>query len=156
MAIPELVDGRLPPGDWEATWGEIEAKFAYNFRRREILTGLQHVAEQLRRHGIQEIWVDGSFVTNKQRPDDADVVYMIPADGDADDWADVGPSRRKHMKQYHRVDLWRYPSPQPPKHSVAGGKLITIKEFFETDGDGNPRGLLHVNITEEGAPDDQE
>lgn len=129
--------------------------FAYNFRRREILTGLQHVADQLRAHGVQEIWVDGSFVTDKTRPDDADVVYAIPPGGDEADWSDVGPSRRSHMKKYHRVDLWRLPSPQPAK-SLARGGLITIKEFFETDEDGNARGLLHLDLRREGDIDDQE
>lgn len=155
--IPELTDGRLPPGDWKVSWHEIETTFAYNFRRREILAGLKHVCAQLRGHGVRTVWIDGSFVTDKVRPDDADVVYQLEVGGDDSDWDDVGPGRRKHMKKYHRVDLWRFPSYQPSK-SAAGnvGGQITIKEFFESDEDGNPRGLLQVDLTEEVGVDDQE
>jgi hypothetical protein len=159
MALPEFKEnGSLPEGEWDAGWEEIEQRFGGNFRRREIIAGLKHVVEQLRRHGVTHIWIDGSFATDKQRPNDADVVYAVPPGGDDEDWADVGPSRRRHLKRFHRVDLWRYPSWRPAKsgagvHNPAGGR-ITIKEFFESDADGVPRGLIRLEV--EGGNDDQE
>lgn len=150
MVLPDLNDGRLPPGDWKATLDEVELRFAYNFRRREIMAGLRHVVAQLQSHGIEDVWVDGSFVTDKQRPNDVDVVYMIPTGEDEADWPDVGPSRRQHVKRYHRVDLWRYPALQPAKKAIPGlgGGSITIKQFFESDEDGNPRGLVNLVLGE--------
>jgi predicted nucleotidyltransferase len=55
-----------------------------------VIAGLKHVVEQRRRHGVTHIWIDGSFATDKQRPNDADVVYAVPPGGDDEDWADVG------------------------------------------------------------------
>lgn len=156
MPIPEHNDdGLLPPGEWEASWDEIEKRFGTNFRRREIIAGLRHVADQLRAHGVKRLWLDGSFTSDKLRPNDVDVVYEIEPGADETDWHDVGPSRRQHMKKYHRVDLWRYPSWQPPKGHVGpseAANLITIKEYFESTEDGTPRGLVLLRLED----DDQE
>jgi hypothetical protein len=150
MALPDFEDsGYLPSGEWEADWDEVEERFAYNYRRREIFVGLKHVVDQLRAHGVSIVWLDGSFATDKIRPGDADVVYQVDPSSDDSDWADVGPSRRAHMKKYHRVDLWRFPGWQNSKNTTAAlgaSSRITIKEFFESDADGNPRGLVRLRM----------
>jgi hypothetical protein len=150
MVLPDFDDsGYLPSGEWEAGWSEVEERFAYNFRRREILAGLKHVVGQLRTHGVSIVWLDGSFATDKIRPGDADVVYQLDPGGDDSDWPDVGPSRRTHMKKYHRVDLWRFPAWQPPKNPTAtlgASHPMTIKEYFESDTDGKPRGLIRLRM----------
>lgn len=160
MAIPEFeAGGQLPPGDWEAGWDEIEQRFAYNFRRREILAGLRHVVELLVQHGVTEIWLDGSFVTDRIRPNDVDVVYAISPGEDDADWDDVGPARRRYVKDLHRVDLWRYPSWQRKKGDrfkfgpITPNNRITIKQYFESDRDETPCGLVQLVL---GREDDQE
>lgn len=66
--------GLLPPGSDDATFDEVEAVFGATYKRRKILAGLRWVVERLRAEGVIDIYVDGSFVTDKERPGDVDVV----------------------------------------------------------------------------------
>ncbi len=153
MTLPDFDEesGYLPGGTHDASMSEVAERYAYNFRRREILKGLQHVLELLAARGVQQVWLDGSFVTNKQRPSDVDVIYVPPPGADTSAWDWVSPARRPDLKKHHRVDLWQFPSPQPPKKFPVGHTL-TIKQFFESDADDLPKGI--VNLI--GWVDDQE
>jgi hypothetical protein len=147
--LPDFEDatGNLPGGRHDATLDEVRTRFGYNFRRREIIAGLEDVLHALKTHGVVDIWLDGSFVTSKMRPSDVDVVYSPVAGDDPSNWPDtelVSPDRKRHLKKYYRVDLWPYPSHQP------SGK--TILEFFETDRNGKSKGIVH--LIEGGSEDD--
>jgi hypothetical protein len=55
--------------------------FPLSTTRLKIMDGLEKIVEKLRSNSIQgEIWVDGSFVTAKIDPEDADLVLRCPAD----------------------------------------------------------------------------
>ena len=153
MSLPDITSqGYLPGGDHEATWDEMAARFGAGRRRQEILRGLEYVTDRLRAHGVQKIWLDGSFVTDRLRPSDVDVVYRIEPGADRADWPDVGKSRHQYLKTAYRVDLWRHPSPQPRKNSIGhgAGKLQEpIKNWFETDREGTPKGLVLLIFPEE-------
>jgi hypothetical protein len=151
MPIPEFDDqtGYLPPGDHGASLDEMEQRFCGTYRRRQIFTGLKRVVEQLEANGVETIWIGGSFVTDKERPGDVDVVYVPPSGSDPAGWGLLSPSRRKDLKEIWRVDLWKSDSPQ----RVPGKPLQrpTIKEFFGTDKDGVAKGLIQLT---KGAKDD--
>lgn len=152
MTLPSFNEhGYLPEGDHEADLDEIEERFGQGRRRREIVTGLRSVIALLSAHGVLDIWLDGSFVTDKLRPSDVDVVYRVRPGGDKGDWPDVGPSQRHRLKRDYRVDLWRYPSPQPMKNAFGANEslLITIKQFFETDDEDIPKGMVKVALPKE-------
>jgi len=54
--------------------------FPLSTTRPKIMEGLEKVIEELRINGIQgEIWIDGSFVTEKMNPEDVDLVLRTPA-----------------------------------------------------------------------------
>jgi hypothetical protein len=144
MPIPEIDDatGYLPGGTYDATLDEVRDRFAYNYRRREIFSGLEHVLGLLRARGVTVLWLGGSFVTAKMRPGDVDVVYVPPAGADPEEWDDLSFARHDHIKQHHRVDLWPYPSPQLKKGNPF--QQVTIKEYFESDEDGFPKGMIHL------------
>jgi hypothetical protein len=138
MAIPQFEEssGHLPPGDHEATLAEIRDRLCWNYRRREIYRGLEYVAGELVSHSVEKIWVDGSFVTRKERPGDVDVAYEVPYSADPDDWGWLSPGRRRDLKKFHRVDLladW----PNQPQ----------INRWFCSDKDGNAKGIIRL-ITE--------
>jgi hypothetical protein len=100
MAIPELNEyGHLPIGIHDCTFLELEARFGQNRwaidtqenSRREILCPqreqlcghLKSYLAELRRVGLDvELFVDGSFVTEKPDPNDIDLVVVFPADHD--------------------------------------------------------------------------
>lgn len=147
MPIPEFESrrGYLPPGEHEATLEEVEARFATNKRRKEIFEGLRYVVEKLRANGVQEMWLGGSYVTSRERPSDADLVFKAPPGVKTAGWGDVTgmPTQRHVLKKARRVDLWKSPAPQPSKK---GGwpPVIDIKDFFASDEDDHPKGLIKL------------
>ncbi len=131
--------GYLPPGEHPATLDEIEARFATNIRRREIMTGLRRVVDQLIDHGVDTIWIDGGFVTDKPRPKDVDVVYVPPEGADTSSWGSVASNNRQETKDIYRVDLWKHPSPQ-------GLARIPIKDWFQKDEPGVVKGIILLTM----------
>ena len=135
MSIPPFVDstGLLPPGDHEATLDEVKERFCWNYRRRVIYNGIEFTACELTKLQVTEIWLDGSFVTNKERPRDADVAYEVPAGSDPATWGLFSPQRRRDLKQYQHVDLLHYWPGQP-----------SIRDFFCEDRNGTAKGIVRL------------
>jgi hypothetical protein len=74
MPIPDIdrSTGNLPPGVHDATWDELVATFGSSSRRKELLRGLLPALSALNAAGCARAYVDGSFVTAKDAPDDFD------------------------------------------------------------------------------------
>jgi hypothetical protein len=68
-------NGSLPPGIHTATLVEVETKFAYNTKRKELFTGLARVITILREAKCWEIHLDGSYITTKEEPTDYDLCF---------------------------------------------------------------------------------
>lgn len=153
MTIPPLAGQGgsykyLPPGDHEATLSEVESAFGSSgFKRRQLMDGLREVATRLWGLGVETIWVDGSFISSKERPGDVDVIYVRPDGVDTSGWGLLSPSRREEAKEYFKCDLWEHPA--HGRH--AGGRAMPLKHFFETDSDGTKKG--HILLRRD---DDQE
>lgn len=64
--------GNLPPGIHSATWDEIVERYATTDRRTELLDGLHEAVQSLRTAGCTRVYLDGSFVTQKEVPGDFD------------------------------------------------------------------------------------
>jgi hypothetical protein len=135
MAIPEFEEshGLLPPGDHEATLAEIQARLCWNYRRKVIYSGLEYVAGELISHHVEKIWVDGSFVTKKERPGDVDVAYEVPDDADPGEWGWLSPQRHDDLKKVRRVDLWADWPNQPQ-----------MNRWFCSDENGNEKGIIRL------------
>jgi hypothetical protein len=148
MPIPPLDDatGYLPAGDHQATWTELVERFGGTYGRRQILQGLRFVLDQLRNRGVTHAWIDGSFVTDKPRPRDVDVLYDPPVDADVTTWGVMAPQRKKELKELQRVDLWPHPSPQPP--ATGFGPPITLHDMWAIDRDGHLKGMIIMNLDE--------
>lgn len=67
--------GRLPVGIYDASWDEFERRFGWNERRKIMITGLREAGDLLYRAGCRKIYVDGSFITNKELPGDFDALW---------------------------------------------------------------------------------
>jgi hypothetical protein len=73
MAMPDFdVNGNLPPGIHKTTLPEIQAKFAWSARRKRLCRGLGRAIQNLADAGVKRIWIGGSFVTEKDEPNDVD------------------------------------------------------------------------------------
>lgn len=72
-----MTNGDLPPGVHFATWREVEDRLAFNPWRGRLLAGLREACEELRRAGCRLVYLDGSFVSAKERPGDFDPCWDI-------------------------------------------------------------------------------
>lgn len=75
--IPKSVDIKgpwkvLPPGIHVATLDEIKGRLAGGPKRRALFEGFARAVESLRKAGCTNIFLDGSFVTDKTNPGDFD------------------------------------------------------------------------------------
>ena len=73
--IPALADGRLPTGEWTATWAEVQDEFGTSNWRLHLLEGCRRALVALKAAGCRRAWIDGSFVTGKLHPGDIDSCY---------------------------------------------------------------------------------
>ena len=80
--IPALdpATGALPPGDHRATLEEIGSRFGFTPRRRWLLKGLRAAVKAFWLAGIEDIFIDGSFCTEKPDPGDVDGYWVEPDD----------------------------------------------------------------------------
>ncbi len=146
MPIPESTGkGSLPPGEHEATWEELVARTGFNNHRETLLAGLEGALTELKRAGATRVYIDGSFVTNKPYPNDYDVCYDI-ADTDLPNLPaglDVTAMRapRQIMKAHFLGELL-------PAHfsAVMNPTRETYREFFQHDRDGEPRGVVVIDL----------
>lgn len=79
LMLPPLdrVTGNLPPGVHEVSWSEIVGRFGYTPHRLALLSGLKAALDVLCQAGCQRAYLDGSFVTAKQAPNDFDACWEM-------------------------------------------------------------------------------
>jgi hypothetical protein len=84
MAIPDFVDGRLPPGLHPCTWDELHGRFGDGERRRDLIGMLRGFVEIARDCGFAGVAIGGSFPTDAVRPGDLDLLFITPKGLDRD------------------------------------------------------------------------
>ena len=73
--IPEFDSkGLLPKGVHRANWQETVNRFGSNRHRRELLRGLKEALDLPRDAGCRRVYLDGSFVTDREFPNDIDAL----------------------------------------------------------------------------------
>lgn len=65
----------LPFGIHETTLAEVEERFATNKKRKQLFRGLTKACKALKAAGCSTIYLDGSYVTEKEFPSDYDVCW---------------------------------------------------------------------------------
>lgn len=146
--IPDLVsiEGSpwdvLPPGVHVATLSEIEVRYAYNSRRRDLLVGLVRASVALVTAGCRCVLLDGSFVTAKPIPNDYDACWD-PAGIDFNRLDLVfGDFSNGRANQKARFGGEFFPSTMI---ETDGSKAFA--EFFQVDRfTGKAKGILEISI----------
>nr|MDZ8016363.1 hypothetical protein [Nostoc sp. ZfuVER08] len=140
--IPEFnPDGNLPPGEHWATWQEFATRFGTTPRRQQLLKGLRSAIDSLSKAGCQTIYIDGSFVTKKENPNDFDGCWDIKGvDAELLDpiLLDLNPKREKQKAKY-QGELF-------PASFIADAEGKTYLEFFQIDRNGNPKGIVAIDL----------
>ena len=150
VMIPQFdADGLLPPGIHWATWDEVTATFGNTPWRRRLLDGLEMAINILRRAGCRTVYIDGSFVTSKEVPNDFDAC-----------WEEAGVTPELLDPVLLEFDAGRaaqkarYLGELFPASLGATVEGMSFLEFFQTDREtGGSKGIVAVDL---GGPHDQE
>lgn len=133
MVIPEFSElGYLPPGVYETSWREFLRRFAFNPHRLRLATGLAAALRKLGKAGCRRVVIGGSYVTNKEDPNDFDGCY----DDFNLDHSILDPLFAENANQ------------QP---AILGGQLFNIASyegFFQTDRENRPKGVVVLDPQE--------
>ncbi|HVF41870.1 MAG TPA: hypothetical protein VM936_02600 [Pyrinomonadaceae bacterium] len=141
--IPEFnAHGLLPQGVHPATLDEVQERFGGNERREQLLMGLVEALRLLRAAACRRVYINGSFVTSKERPNDVDVCWDIEGvDTDALDavFFDFADER---AAQKARFGCEFFPAQVP--EGVTGRAFL---EFFQIDKQtGEPKGIIELEL----------
>ena len=67
--------GALPTGVHYADWNEFTERFGFNKSRQTLLKSLLKGLKLLFKNGCEQVYIGGSFVTDKPEPGDIDVCF---------------------------------------------------------------------------------
>jgi hypothetical protein len=144
VVLPQLNgDGVLPRGIHEAKWDDIVARFGGTVHRRELLSGLWAALHDLRAAGCGRAYLDGSFVTDRDIPNDYDLCWDMAGV----DFAslnpvllDVRPPRAAQQARY-RGDIL--------PNIVETSSGAPFVDFFQTNKlTGGTKGIVAINLKE--------
>lgn len=132
----------LPPGIHDATMEEIEQRFATNPLRKELFEGFKRGVDVLREAGCHEVFLDGSYVTDKENPGDFDACWAPTGI----DYRKLDPvlldfsfRRQKQKEKYHGEFF--------PSSALADGTRNFV-EYFQIDRyTGNQKGLIRIRLS---------
>lgn len=132
----------LPPGIHETTIDEVKIRYAITTHRRELFTGLEAGLYNLFSCGCPVIFLDGSYITAKPKPNDYEVCwdtrFVDPKNLDplfVDPMHGIGTSRQKK----------KYKGEYFPAYIKEGGSGVTFLEFFQTDKpSGGRKGIIKI------------
>ena len=146
--IPDFtVDGYLPPGIHVATLDEFINKFVYGIRRKQIFEGLLRLINDLKDIGCNVIYVDGSYVSTKERPGDIDVCWEMMFDPTYLDFAKrkqpiIFMTNGARAEQHGRYNADVFPANVPE-----GATGLMFLDFFQkiknTDGF---KGIIKIEL----------
>lgn len=146
LVIPEFVDigaswNVLPPGVHDATFKEVETRFATNKRRRQLFRGLIQGCNSLKSAGCTAIYLDGSFVTDKPIPGDYEVCWN-PLNVDATKLDPVlltFDSKRSKQKSKYGGEYF-------PSSARADGSQFFVRYFQRDKETGLEKGIVRIQL----------
>ncbi|MFO1467873.1 MAG: hypothetical protein U1F35_15775 [Steroidobacteraceae bacterium] len=133
--------GNLPVGEHLASWQEFVDRYGYTSWRRRLLDGLLHALRLLRNAGCMRVYIDGSFVTAKEEPGDFDACW--DAEGVDFDLVDerllIFDNGRATQKAAFLGELFIADSRADPQGTL-------FRDFFQTDRDGQRKGIITIDL----------
>lgn len=176
-------DGLLPPGDYSLTFGELRRSRLVvgspggsgNWDavwRATLVSNLEIMTRQLWQVGIQEVFADGSFVEEKDHPNDIDGYFVCSLS----DLSSGELARKLNLLDSYKIWTWDprsrhafrgYPKKQLPMwhryrvelyphvagffsgiRDPQGNELEFPSAFRQSRRDGKPRGIIKLNAGE--------
>ncbi len=140
IPAPDSTTGYLPCGVHQALWGEVTPRFGGNGHRSRLIGGLLAALRNLAGAGCRSILLDGSFVSERDLPEDYDGAW----DTMGVDPALLDPvlldfsNGRAAMKSKYLGELF------PAAAAAAPG--ILYRDFFMKDRNGVPKGVVQIDL----------
>ena len=135
-------DGTLPAGIHWSEWDEFSRRFGHTPWRHRLLAGLRAALEELGGAGCRVVYIDGSFVTSKEVPNDYDACWEeAGVDPTALDpvLLTFDPGRATQKAKY-MGELF-------PSSSIADADGFSFREFFQVDKNtGRPKGIVAIDL----------
>jgi hypothetical protein len=138
-------EGNLPPGVHWTTWDEFIQQFGTTPYRQRLIQGLKSAIDVLSKAGCQIIYIDGSFVTKKEKPGDFDACWDTTG-VDIDFLYQLDPilftfdNKRAAQKIKYLGELF----PASNQADLAGN---TFLEFFQIDRNGDQKGIVAIDLS---------
>lgn len=179
IRLPQFTsDGLLPPGDYELSLAELGASALVRGPeegsdpdwdagwRRMLVQNLAVLAQQLWRVGVEEIFINGSFVEDKNHPNDIDGYFecelMRLASGELQRELNLldpykvwtwDPATRRPYRGYRKLQLpmWHQYRVELYPHvgqlsgiRDAHGNELEFPAAFRLSRDGKPEGIVRI------------
>jgi len=135
-------NGLLPPGIHWVSWEGAAGRFGCTAWRCLLMAGLRAAMENLKDAGCRTVYVDGSFVTAKEVPNDFDACWeeagvnpfiLDPA------LLTFDPGRITQKAKY-LGELF-------PASAIANADGFSFLEFFQTDREtGRRKGIIAIDL----------
>jgi hypothetical protein len=132
----------LPPGEHRADWREVVEKLGWSPKRKRLLEGLRCACLELRKGGVRRLFLDGSFATAREAPNDYDGCF--PGD---------------ELEEIVRVDpvLFEFAAARAAMKRKYGGELFVAewdatglgqpyRRFFQFTRDGEEKGIVVLRL----------
>lgn len=143
--IPQFdARGYLPEGVHDASWDEFIERYAITAHRRSLAGKLALLVRHLKSVGCSAVYVDGSFVTDKEIPNDYDAcwdttrVKVEKVDRVLLDFSDAGKAA---MAAKYGGDI--RPGGFSPEEVD-----VSYLDFFQIDRNGERKGIVRLVLTE--------
>ena len=132
----------MPPGVHWTDWDALVDRFGYNYWRRRLIVGLRAALENLRDAGCRTVYVNGSFVTRKELPNDYDACWdELGVDPTVLDpvLLTFDPGRATQKAKY-LGELF-------PASIIADTDGLSFLEFFQMDKEtGRAKGIVAIDL----------
>lgn len=141
MTIPALLEnGELPSGEHLATLDEIEAVYGFSSDRRKLLMkGLREASRNLELSSVKKLWINGSFITDKEEPNDIDGCWEYTSVVDVNKLDPLFLGSREKIKNKYGLDFFI-------ANIIEAGSGLPFPKFFQVNRDGEPKGIIVVTL----------
>ncbi|WP_142383765.1 DUF6932 family protein [Peribacillus deserti] len=145
--------GNLVPGIHELNWGQFTDYYGYNERRKLLLTGLEKGIKLLKKAGCEKVYVDGSFVSIKEFPNDFEVCWEekgvhLKQLKQIEPLFFIFKQKRKAQKAKYMGEFFPANRVRPMYHRTIGRvRKMRYLDFFQTDKrTDEPKGIIAIDL----------
>lgn len=145
MKLDYLPNGNLVPGIHEVPLDKLEVLLGFNAHRRNLLKGLMLLIEHLRKCNCKRVYLNGSFSSDCDWPNDFDLCY----DTDGVDYKKMLTDfptildfreQRKFQKMKYKGEIF-------PATTLAAPPRKVYLDFFQEDkNDGSRKGIISITL----------